>query len=287
MVDGVLLLVDAFEGPMPQTRFVLQKALELKLPVIVVINKVDRPDARSRRSGGRSAGTAPRAGRHRRTARQPHRIRFGPHGYALRWIPMQRGRPTCARCSTPSLPTFPRRRAIRMAPLQMLISTIDYNDYVGRIGVGRIERGTHAARVMMAVRCTHEANCPAASRLAGLYTFDGLKRVPCESAPDGRYRGHLRVSTSWPSATPSATRPMPEPLPFVKICRADGYHGLSRVNDSPFAGHGGAVCHLAATCARVCSSEMQTDVSLRVEDTEIHRRVPRVWPGRIAPFHLD
>ena len=142
MVNGVLLLVDAAEGPMPQTRFVLQKALELGHKVIVVVNKIDRPDARMRRGHGRGAGAAAGSGRHARSSST------APTHVLLRHA--RASRPTAPTSMgtdlTPLFETIVNYIAAPKgdadAPLQMLVSSIDYNEYVGRIGIGRIERGT-------------------------------------------------------------------------------------------------------------------------------------------------
>ena len=128
MVDGVLLLIDSFEGPMPQTRFVLQHALALGLPVIIVINKMDRPDARCEEVYERGVRPDDRPRRGREPARYPGRLRQRPRGHGDP-RPERARAAICVRCLKPSFNTFPLRRVIRMAPAQMLISTIDYNEY--------------------------------------------------------------------------------------------------------------------------------------------------------------
>ena len=133
----------AFEGPMPQTRFVLQKALELDHKVIIVINKIDRPDARCDEVVDEMLELLMELDADGRAARQPHRLLPPAATGTATTGPGASPAKTCARCLTPSSSTSPRPRATRTAPLQLLISTIDYNDYVGRIGIGRIERGTH------------------------------------------------------------------------------------------------------------------------------------------------
>ena len=142
MVNGVILLVDAAEGPMPQTRFVLSKALELGHRVIVVVNKIDRPDAAHPRGRGRGAGAAAGPGRHRRAAGLPHALLLRPGRAPPPTDPDEEGDGPASPCSRPSSSTSPPRRATQSAPFQMLVSSIDYNEFVGRIAIGRIERGT-------------------------------------------------------------------------------------------------------------------------------------------------
>ena len=261
MVGGVLLLVDAFEGPMPQTRFVLKKALELNLPVIIVINKVDRPDARSREVTDETLELLLELDATDEQLDSPIVYASGRTGCAS-LDPDARGDDLRPLFDT-ILTHIPAPEGDPDAPLQMLISTIDYNDYVGRIGVGRIERGT--IRVgQMAVRSTHEATSPA-SRLAGLYTFDGLKRVPCESAQIGdivAICGFDELAIGDTICDPAN----PEPLAFVKIDEPTVSMDF-RVNDSPFAGTEGQFVTSRHLRARLFK-EMQTDVSLRVEDTQ-------------------
>ncbi|MBR2570639.1 MAG: translational GTPase TypA [Clostridia bacterium] len=263
MVDGVLLLVDSFEGPMPQTRFVLKKALDLSLPVIIVVNKTDRPDARPDEvvdetlellleldatdeqldspvvfASGRD-GTASLDWRVQGSDLQPL------FDTILRHIPAPEGDPD--------------------GTLQLLVSTIDYNDYVGRIGVGRIDRGQISAG-QMAVKCNYNSEgISAPTRLAGLFEFDGLKRVNCEHAQIGDI---VAVSGLEDLAIGDTICPVdaPDPLPFVKI--EDPTVTMTFcVNTSPFAGTEGQYVTSRHLRARLFK-EMQTDVSLRVEDTE-------------------
>ena len=263
MVSGVLLLVDSFEGPMPQTRFVLKKALELNLKVIIVVNKTDRPDARCDEvvdetlellidldasdeqldspiiyASGRT-GTASTDWREPGTDLRPL------FDAILEHIPAPEGDPE--------------------GPLQLLISTIDYNDYVGRIGVGRIERGSIDAG-QMAIRCVYDsAFVSPPARLAGLFTFDGLKRVNAEHAEVGDivavsgFTDLLIGDTICPQA-------MADPLPFVKIDEPTISMTFC-VNDSPFAGTEGQYVTSRHLRARL-EKEALTDVSLRVEETE-------------------
>jgi GTP-binding protein len=262
MVDGVLLLVDAFEGPMPQTRFVLKKALELDLPVIVVVNKTDRPDARPgdvvdetlellldldatyEQLDSPVVFASARAGTASLDWRQTGSDLAPLFDKILEHIPAPQGDPE--------------------EPFQLLISTIDYNDYVGRIGVGCIERGTVTAG-QMAVKCAYGDDAVSMpTRLAGLFTFDGLKREPCESA----MVGDIVAITGFPDIAIGDTLCVPscpEPLPFVKIDEPTVSMTFC-VNDSPFAGTEGQFVTSRHLRARLFK-EVQTDLSLRVEDT--------------------
>ena len=261
MVNGVLLLVDSFEGPMPQTRFVLKKALELSLPVIIVVNKMDRPDARCAEVVDETLELLLELDASDEQLDSPIVFASGRAGYAtLDW-----------RNPTPDLrPLFdtilshiPAPEGDVDAPAQVLVSTIDYNDYVGRIGVGRIERGTLKAG-QMAVRCIYgheEVSAP--TRLNGLFCFDGLKRVPVEEAK----MGDIVALTGFEDLMIGDTICQPgfaEPLPFIKISEPTVSMTFC-VNDSPFAGTEGQYVTSRHLRNRLFK-EMQTDVSLRVED---------------------
>ena len=141
MVDGVLLLVDAVEGPMPQTRFVTKKALALGLKPIVVVNKVDRPGARARLRDQRHLRPVRQARRDRGAARLPGRLRLGPERLGDRWTQGEIGT-DLAPLFDAILSTCRRTRATPDAPLQLQICSLDYSTYVGRIGIGRVNQGT-------------------------------------------------------------------------------------------------------------------------------------------------
>ena len=180
MVGGVLLLVDSFEGPMPQTRFVLKKALELELPVIIVVNKIDRPDARPAEVVDETRELLLELDATDEQFDSPVVFASGRDGTAtLDWRKPGTDMKPLFDCI---LEHIPAPSGDPDGPLQMLISSIDYNDYVGRIGIGRIERGRIRAG-QMAVRCHHdEDSVSAPTRLGGLFEFDGLKRVECDEA---------------------------------------------------------------------------------------------------------
>ena len=141
MVDGVLLLVDASEGPLPQTRFVLRKALELKLPVVLVVNKVDRPDARSDEVVERGLRALPRPRRERDADRVPDRLRERPRRPRRPRRPTSSPR-TSGRCSRRSSPRSRRPRSTPTHPLQALVTNLDANQYVGRLALLRVHHGT-------------------------------------------------------------------------------------------------------------------------------------------------
>ena len=263
MVDGVLLLIDSFEGPMPQTRFVLQHALALGLPVIIVINKMDRPDARCEEvyneafdlmidlGADESQLDTPvvyasaRAGTATLDPNEPSSDLRPLFETILQYIPAPKGDPE--------------------APAQMLISTIDYNEFVGRIGIGRISRGTLKLN-SMATRCNNlNPDLHENFRLSSLFAFEGLKRVPVESASMGEIVAVTGIEDIMIGDTICAPDAV-EPLPFVKITEPTVAMTFS-VNDSPFAGREGTYVtsrHLRARLMR----ELQTDVSLRVEETD-------------------
>ena len=261
MVDGVLLLVDSFEGPMPQTRFVLKKALDLKLPVLMVINKVDRQDARCEEVVGELLDLLIDLEADPETLDRP-----------ILYVSARQGTATTD-MATPGQDLKPLFEAITRyipapegdpeGPMQVLISTIDYNEYVGRIGIGRITRGRVTAG-MTAVRVNAlSETAPESFRLTELGSFDGLKRTPVEEASMGdivSLSGLSDLSIGDTVCEPAA----PEALPFVAIGEPTVRMSFS-VNDSPFAGREGTYVtsrHLRARLMR----ELQTDVSLRVQE---------------------
>ena len=262
MVDGVLLLVDSFEGPMPQTRFVLQKALNLKLPVLLVINKVDRPDARCDEVVNELVDLLIELNADPETLDRPIIYASARKGTAT----LDLNQP-----GTDLKPLFemimkyiPAPEGDPEGPAQVLISTIDYNEYVGRIGIGRITRGT-LKDGMMVVRCNAQSELPPSApwRLTALSVYDGLKRVPAESVSMGdivALTGLADISIGDTVCDPAT----PEPLPFVAITEPTVTMTFS-VNDSPFAGREGQFVtsrHLRNRLYR----EVETDVSLRVRD---------------------
>ena len=262
MVGGVLLLVDAFEGPMPQTRFVLKKALELSLPVIIVVNKIDRPDARPDEVVDETLELLLELDATNEQLDSPVVFASGRTGTAtLDWRqPGSDLRPLFDAI----LSHIPAPQGDPEGPLQLLISTLDYNDYVGRIGIGRIEQGRIKAG-QMAIKCTYgQEDVSMPTRLTGLFIFDGLKRTPCERAQVGdivAVTGFEDIAIGDTLCQPGE----PLPLPFLKIDEPTVSMTFC-VSDSPFAGTEGQYVTSRHLRARLFK-EMQTDVSLRVEDT--------------------
>ena len=263
MVDGVLLLIDSFEGPMPQTRFVLSHALALNLPVIVVVNKVDRPDARCEEVVSETIDLMIDLSDDEALLETPIVYASARAGTATLDL---------ARPGTDLRPLFetilshiPAPKGDPEGPAQLLVSTIDYNDYVGRIGVGRITRGTLRLNTMY-TRVNHlDASTHENFRLSSLFTFEGLKRDPAQSAEMGEIVAVTGIEDIMIGDTICAVD-CPEALPFVKITEPTVQMTFS-VNDSPFAGREGTYVtsrHLRDRLFR----ELQTDVSLRVEEAE-------------------
>lgn len=263
MVDGVLLLVDSFEGPMPQTRFVLKKALGLKLPVIVVINKIDRPDARCDEVVDEVLDLFIELGADETALDRPIVYASARAGTAT--LDLDKPGEDLKPLFETILTYIPAPDGDMDGPAQVLISTIDYNDYVGRIGVGRIARG-RLSTGMTVVKVNYDSEAQSQPlRLTSLYTFDGLKRVPADSAGMGdivAMSGFEEISIGDTVCDPSQV----EALPFVRITEPTVTMTFS-VNNSPFAGREGDYVtsrHLRARLMR----ELQTDVSLRVNETD-------------------
>lgn len=263
MVDGVLLLVDSFEGPMPQTRFVLQKALDLKLKVLIVINKMDRPDARCDEVVNEILDLLIDLDADEAIIETPILYVSARQGIATLDLTTE---------ATDLRPLFdaiieyiPAPEGEMDGPAQVLISSIDYNEYVGRIGVGRISRGTLKEGTMVVTSNAETGETSSQWRMTGLFSYDGLKRVPVKEVSMGdivALSGKEDLSIGDTVCDPTA----PEGLPFVKISEPTVTMTFS-VNDSPFAGKEGTYVtsrHLRARLMR----ELQTDVSLRVNDTE-------------------
>ncbi len=261
MVDGVILLVDAFEGPMPQTRFVLRKALELGHKAIVVINKIDRADARPEEVVDECLDLLIDLEASDEQLECPFLYASARRGVCTDDL-SQEGKDLKPLFEA-ILKYVPAPSGDETGPVQMLISTIDYNDYVGRIGIGRVERGV-IRRGMPVMRASFGSElAPVPEKVGVLYSFDGLNRVEVEEATVGdivAVSGAPDISIGDTLCDPSAV----EPLPFVRISEPTMAVTFS-VNDSPFAGRDGKYVtsrHLRARLMR----ELQTDVSLRVED---------------------
>ena len=264
MVNGVILLVDAAEGPMPQTRFVLQRALELNHRVIVVVNKIDRPDARLDEVGDEILELLLELDATGEQLDSPMLWCSGRAGTAS-FSPYEKGTDLVPLFET-ILNHIPAPEGDENAPLQMLVSSIDYNDYVGRTGIGRIERGVLKVGEPVMISNFHDKDQPPRrSKIVSLYQFDGLKHVPVNEAMVGDIIGFSGIEDITIGDTVTSPECV-EPLEFVKVSEPTIEMTFS-VNDSPFAGREGQYVtsrHLRARLMR----ELQTDVSLRVNDTE-------------------
>ena len=262
MVDGVLLLVDSFEGPMPQTRFVLRKALSLKLPVIVVINKIDRPDARCEEVVDEVLDLFIELGADETALDRPIVYASARAGTAT--LDLDKPSPDLRPLFETILEYIHAPEGDMEGPAQVLISTIDYNEYVGRIGIGRINRGTLKTGMMVVKTNKDTGIVSQPLRLTSLYTFDGLKRIPAESASMGdivAMSGLEDISIGDTVCDPEHV----EALPFVPITEPTVTMTFS-VNNSPFAGREGEYVTSRHLRARLFK-ELQTDVSLRVNET--------------------
>ncbi len=263
MVSGVLLLVDAFEGPMPQTRFVLERALALGHKVIVVVNKTDRPDARLHEIADEVLELLLDLDATEEQLESPVVYCSGREGTAtldpgsvaedlaplfdkiIDYVPAPEGEPD--------------------EPLQLLVSSIDYNDYVGRIAIGRVERGRIRPNMEVTVADWHEREKPYRAKVVALYQIEGLTRVPAEQASVGDivcFSGIEEISIGNTVCDPSAV----EALPFVKISEPTVEMTFS-VNDSPFAGREGKFVTSRQLRDRLFR-ELLKDVSLHVTETD-------------------
>ena len=259
MVNGVILLVDAAEGPMPQTRFVLQKALELGHKVIVAVNKVDKPDARIHEVMDEVLELLLDLDATDEQFNSPTVFCSGRHGTAS-YSPDEMGTNL-----EPLFDTIVRYidapQGDENAPLQMLVSSIDYNEYVGRIAVGRVERGTIKVNQEVIICDYHNPEIKQKGKVVALYAFDGLGKAPIQSASAGEIVALSGMADITIGRTLCATDAV-EPLPFVKI--SDPTIEMTfAVNDSPFAGKEGKYVTSRNLRDRL-EKELLKDVSLHV-----------------------
>ena len=263
MVNGVILVVDAFEGPMPQTRFVTQKALALDLPFIVCVNKIDRPGARPDEVVDETLELLMDLDASDEQLDCPFVYASAKEGYALKELGDE------PKDMSPLFETIlshiPAPEGEEDGPLQMLISTVDYNEYVGRIGIGKIDRGVIRVNQDALLVNHHDSTKKEKVRITKLYEFDGLKKVPVQEASMGAivalsgiedlHIGDTVCAPDCPDAI--AFQKIEEPTISMNFC----------VNDSPLAGQEGKYVtsrHIRDRLYR----ELNTDVSLRVEDTQ-------------------
>ena len=263
MVNGVILLVDAAEGPMPQTRFVLSKALELGHKVIILINKIDRPDRRIDAVIDEVLELLMDLNANEEQLDSPILFCSARQGICSESqdVPGKDLRPLFEAI----LRHIPAPEADYDQPFQMLVSSIDYNEFVGRIAIGRVERGALDQNSEIVVTNYHDGTTSKKSRAANIYEFDGLARVPVTQAKAGNIialSGIGDITIGDTICAPEA----PEALPFVKIS-APTVEMTFCVNDSPFAGKEGKYVTSRNLRDRL-DRELQKDVSLRVTETD-------------------
>ncbi len=261
MVNGVILLVDAAEGPMPQTRFVLQKALELKHRVIIVVNKIDRPDARLNEIGDEVLELLLELNASYEQLDSPILYCSGRDGTA------STSHLTPGTDLTPLFDTIvnyiPAPEGDPDGETQVLVSSIDYNDYVGRMGIGRVERGTIKQGQEINVCDFHGTKQPYNSKIVNLYQIDGLNRVPVDSASVGDIVCFSGINDITIGDT-ICEKGKPDPLAFVKISEPTIEMTFS-VNNGPFAGKEGKFV-TSRHIRDYLFKEMLKDVSLRVSE---------------------
>ncbi len=263
MVDGVLLLVDAFEGTMPQTRFVLQKALELGHRVVVVVNKIDRPGARVNEVVDEVLELFIALDATDEQLDSPIVFCSGKNGTAS--LSPEGNEKDLSVLFETIINHVQGPDITEDGPTQLLVSSIDYNDYVGRIALGRLERGTIRKNQDVVVTNFAGAHDDYRSKAVNLFTVEGLKRVPTDMVQAGEIVCLSGIENITIGDTICATDTV-EALPFVKISEPTLEMTFS-VNDSPFAGTEGKFCtsrHLRERLYR----ELLKDVSLRVADTD-------------------
>jgi len=261
MVDGVLLLVDAFDGPMPQTRFVLKKALQMRLKPIVIVNKIDRPDARPMEVVDEVLDLFIELGADDDQLEFPLLYASSREGYAV--YDLQDDRINLQPLFETIVNKVPAPKGDMEAPLQLLVSSVDYDDYVGRIAIGRIERGKIRSGQQVAV-CRKDGSVLQA-KVSRLYEFKGLKRIECLEAMLGDIVAVSGITDITIGETICDIE-NPEPLPFVDIDEPTITMTFS-VNDSPFAGMEGTYVTSRHLRERLFK-EAETNLSMRVEETD-------------------
>jgi len=263
MVNGVILVVDAFEGPMPQTKFVLKKALELSLPVIVCINKIDRPEAEPERVIDQVLDLFIELDADESQLDCPFVYASAKAGIAI--LELSDNRENMKPLFDTILEYIPAPEGDADAGLQVLISTIDYNEYVGRIGCGKVDNGTIHVGDDAVIVNYHEPDKQRRVRISKLYEYDGLKKVEVESATVGSIVAISGIEDIHIGDTICSVE-SPVAIPFQKISEPTLSMNFI-VNDSPLAGQEGKWVtsrHLRERLMR----ELNTDVSLRVEETD-------------------
>ncbi|RKL61466.1 translational GTPase TypA [Thermoanaerobacteraceae bacterium SP2] len=261
MVDGVLLLVDAFEGPMPQTRFVLKKALALDLPAIVVINKIDRPDARVKQVEDEVLELFIELGADDSQIDFPVVYASAKDGIAK--YSMDEPSDNLKPLFDTIVNHIPAPAGDPEAPVQVLITTLDYDDYVGRIAIGRVFRGTIVSGKEYAI-CKKDGSI-SMTKVSNLYEFMGLKREDARDATIGDIVAVTGIQDIDIGET-IADAENPEPVPYVNIDEPT-LSMIFSVNNSPFAGQEGQYVTSRHLRERLFK-EAKSNVSLRVEETD-------------------
>ena len=263
MVNGVILVVDAFEGPMPQTKFVLSKALELDLSVIVCINKIDRPEARPAEVVDEVLELLMDLDASDEQLDCPFLYASAKAGFAVRNL--DDPRENMVPLFETIIDHIPAPEGDPEAPTQILISTIDYNEYVGRIGVGKVDNGFVKVNQDCVIVNHHDPSMKRRVKISKLYEFDGLNKVEVQRADIGSIVAISGISDSHIGDTICSPE-NPVAIPFQKISEPTIAMNFM-VNDSPLAGQEGKFVtsrHLRERLFR----ELNTDVSLRVEETD-------------------
>ena len=263
MVNGVILVVDAFEGPMPQTKFVLKKALDLSLPVIVCVNKMDRPEARPKEVVDEVLELLLDLDANDEQLDCPFVFASAKSGVASLSIDIE------SSDMTPLFETIidyiPAPEGDPNKSTQVLISTIDYNEYVGRIGIGKVDNGVIRVNQDAILVNAHNSSKNERVKISKLYEFDGLKRVEINEATIGTIVAISGIADIHIGDT-ICSIDNPEPIPFQRISEPT-IAMYFNVNDSPLAGTEGKFVtsrHLRERLMR----ELNTDVSIRIEETE-------------------
>ena len=263
MVNGVILVVDAFEGPMPQTKFVLKNALELELFVVVCVNKIDRPEARAKEVTDEVLELFLELGATDEQLDSPFVYASAKKGFAS-FEADGKGSDMQPLFDT-IINHIPAPLGDRVAPFKLLISTIDYNEYVGRIGIGKIENGAISVNDEAVLTNIHDIEKAQKVKISKLYEFEGLNRAEANTCDFGDIVAVSGIDNLQIGDT--ICSPLdPSPLPFVKISEPTLAMNFS-VNDSPFAGLDGKFVTSRQIRERLFR-ELNTDASLRVELTD-------------------
>lgn len=267
MVNGVVLVVDAFEGPMPQTKFVLKNALDLELPVVVCINKVDRPEARPGEVVDEVLELFMELEASDEQLDAPFVYASAKKG--ISFVELDAGGQDMKPLFDTIINSIPAPEGDPNAEMQTLITTIDYSEYIGRIGIGKVENGTINVNDEVLLMNVHDENKHKKVKVSKLYEFEGLNRKEVKTASYGSIVAISGIEDIHIGDTICALT-LTEPLPFAKISEPTLSMNFI-VNDSPFAGKEGKFVtsrHLGERLRR----ELNTDVSLRVEETESTER---------------